>query len=372
MKVLINCSNLHGGGSAAVAASFVYQLSKDFPTDLRVSLLVSSYVLDDLHALRVSLDKFEKVEVVNYRGIEALWKGLKSKLKKYDVVFTVFGPAYIFGGYKGRHIVGFAQPSIVYPERISLFERSLVKRLKLRLKYCLQSFFFCKSDLLVVELEHVKKALNRKLGFSRKDISIVKSTFDEIYMEPERWKSIAKLEGGGGLKLGLISRNYPHKNIEILARVKEILLVEYSLSVDFYVTFSEQEWEECSSHLKSAVTNVGRLELAQCPSFYSQLDGVVFPSLLECFSAVPLEAMVLEKPLFASDLEFIRDCCREYAYYFDPLSPESIAESVIKGVAEATVDLKKAKAHALSFGGAGRRAKEYLSLIKSGGGCNDV
>lgn len=363
MRILINCSNLHGGGSAAVAASFLYQVAQETPKDIEISLLLSSYVAGDLNALGANLENFKEVKILDYFGIEALWRGLSAHMKGYDGVFTVFGPAYILGARSYTHIVGFAQPSIIYPDRISLFERSLLRRVALRVKYFLQEIFFSASDVIVVELEHVKKALLAKNKFSRKDLFVVRSTVDNIYLEPERWKEAPQLVGGR-VKLGLVSRNYPHKNIKILSEVKEVLYEKYGMDVDFYVTFSSEEWDSCSEGFKSNIKNVGRLELAQCPSFYSQLDGVVFPSLLECFSAVPLEAMILRKPLFASDLGFIKDCCDDFALYFDPMSAGSIADAIYKGLSEGVGDLELARTHAIKFGGASRRAKEYMSLIR--------
>ena len=58
------------------------------------------------------------------------------------------------------------------------------------------------------------------------------------------------------------------------------------------------------------------------------MDAIIFPSLLECFSATPLEAMAMEKPFFASDREFIRDVCSDYALYFDPEDPISAANVI--------------------------------------------
>jgi glycosyltransferase involved in cell wall biosynthesis len=98
--------------------------------------------------------------------------------------------------------------------------------------------------------------------------------------------------------------------------------------VEFYVTFTEDEWQACPASFRNVINNVGALVLAQCPSFYAAMDGIIFPSLLECFSAVPLEAMYMRRPLFASDLPFIRDCCHDLAIYFDPLSADSMAKAI--------------------------------------------
>lgn len=370
MKILINCSNLHGGGSAAVAASFIYQLSQKLPGDMDISLLVSSYVAKDLSSLGADLCGFKDVKIRDYFGIRAIL-GLSKYLKGYDCIFTVFGPAYTMKIKKCINIVGFAQPSIIYTDRIKFFEANIVRRIFLRVKYLIQELFFSTADVLVVELEHVKNGLVRKRRFSQKDICVVRSTVDSIYFEPERWKDAPKLISDK-VKLGLISRNYPHKNISKLPDVKEVLYTKYNVDVDFYVTFSSEEWESCTEKFKSNIINVGRLELAQCPSFYSQLDGIVFPSLLECFSAVPLEAMILRKPLFASDLGFIKDCCDEFAHYFDPMSENSIAACIYEWMSGRGGDLELARMHALRFGGAARRTEEYIELIRNKVGSKDV
>jgi glycosyltransferase involved in cell wall biosynthesis len=96
------------------------------------------------------------------------------------------------------------------------------------------------------------------------------------------------------------------------------------------------------------------------------MDAVIFPSLLECFSATPLEAMVMGKPLFASDRPFNREVCHSHAHYFDPLSPASAATAIAKVFANGVADpraLQIARDHAIHFSNPKERAKEYLSLL---------
>ncbi len=146
---------------------------------------------------------------------------------------------------------------------------------------------------------------------------------------------------GRSIRLGVVSRNYVHKNLACLPALKQELKDRHGLEVDFFVTFTEAEWQSCSEHFRSTIHNVGALVLPQCPSFYGAMDGVVFPSLLECFSAVPLEAMSMRKPLFASDLPFIRDCCHEHANYFDPLDIASMSRSIANYFRDDRPDAKR-------------------------------
>ena len=78
--------------------------------------------------------------------------------------------------------------------------------------------------------------------------------------------------------------------------------------------------------------------------------------------------MLIGKPLFASDLPFIRDCCKTYANYFTPDNAESAAE-VIADHYRRTLDdqerfVREAQAFVSSYPSAADRANSYLTLIR--------
>jgi glycosyltransferase involved in cell wall biosynthesis len=365
MKILINCSNLHHGGGVAVATSFLSCLCQLHQTE-NISVLVSSLVHKNLLALGVSAEQFEQYEVKDYFGLESIWKGLDNYFIDADIVFTVFGPAY-FLRKRTTHIFGLAQPYIVYPKNVYEQTLPLLSRIKLRVKYALQSFFFARADELIVELDHVKTGLLKQRLFKNIPIHIVNSAVDGIYKNSERWESVALPLNENRLKLGVISKNYPHKNLTCFPAVKEALKKKYSIDADFFVTFSEDEWAECDEHFRQVICNVGPLKLTQCPLFYNALDGVIFPSLLECFSAVPLEAMTMRKPLFASNLPFIVDCCDQYANYVDPMDPEQIAQSIYTYFKRSASDqnefVNNAYLFSQSYPDANARASSYSEIL---------
>lgn len=366
--ILINGSNLHVGGAVAVATSFIKSLSQKGLLEFDVSLLVSSKVLKNLEQLDTDFSVFKTVISADYIGIRALWGDLLKHLAGYDLVFTVFGPAYTLRK-PNKHIVGFAQPAIIYPDSRAFFKLSWRQRTMQRLKFKLQEFFFAKADALIVELEHVKAGLDKIPAFRNKKIYVVYSAVDSVFSDPSRWLPIDKdMTTGQRIKLGLISRNYPHKNLDLLPYIKKSLKDSHGVDADFYVTFVPEEWDSCSDFFKENIHNIGSVTLAQCPTFYTSLDGVVFPSLLECFSAVPIESMLIGKPLFSSDLPFIRDCCKSYANYFTPEDAESaaavIAEYYSRPLAEQESFVKEAQGFVSSYPSAADRADSYLSVIR--------
>lgn len=366
-NILVNASNLHTGGAVAVATSTVKELSILKPTGLVISLLLSSEVNNNLSSMGVDLSVFKKVIVKDYFGIAAIWNGLYHDLAGYDAVLTVFGPAYTFKKVS-KHVVGFAQPNIIYPNNPIFENLNFFNKLKDRTQYLIQEYFFNKSSELVVELDHVKQGIERRGFFGGKRINVVNSAVDAIYKNRYVWSQLRIDEEKSVLKIGIISRNYPHKNLNILPEVKRLLLSDFEIESEFYVTFTDQEFSGCSTMFQSEINNVGPLKLNQCPSFYEQMDGVIFPSLLECFSAVPIESMIIKKPLFASDLPFIRDCCDAHANYFDPLDAYSIAHSIWffynKSKKEQGEFIAGAYEFVKRYPGPDLRALSYIEIIK--------
>ena len=365
-KILINCSNLHVGGGVAVATSFIDSLSRLPPFKVDVFLLLSSEVNHNLHLLGTNLQRFNSCVVKDFFGLGALIGFRKSFSQKFDLVFTVFGPAYALFS-SGYQLVGFAQPNIIYPRNPISKRLNYFSYLSQRVKYKLQEYFFSAADSIIVELEHVELGLRKLKSFERTPIHLVNSSVHSIYSEPHKWTPITLPPTNALLKLGIISRNYAHKNIAILSDVRRQLRLNHGLNVDFYVTFRPDEWSACKQEFKDQVINVGGLALSQCPSFYSAMDGVIFPSLLECFSAVPIEAMMAKKPLFASDLPFIHDVCAEYCNYFDPFDADSIAKS-ISNYFNQTAKMQKetilaAHEHVKKYPGSDARAQSYMSII---------
>ena len=132
-RTLINCSNLHGGGSAAVATSFISYLCTCDESQ-HYSLLLSNYVFSNLKAMDVDFSKFHEVEIYDTFGISAIFGRLRFIFSNYDVVFTVFGPAYILFMPRVKHIVGFAQPWIVYPNNLLSNSFGATKKIGYKIK----------------------------------------------------------------------------------------------------------------------------------------------------------------------------------------------------------------------------------------------
>jgi glycosyltransferase involved in cell wall biosynthesis len=266
----------------------------------------------------------------------------------------------------GVNITGFAQPWIIYPN--NEIERAMGWRHRWlnRLKFSLQTFFFRRANKLVVELDHVRTGLLRKNIGSPLSIDVVRNCLSSLYTDPSSWQPVAVVDTAVDIRLGFVGRNYAHKNTRIFPALIDILRRDHGIKASIHVTFTDEEWAACDDVFRASVSNAGSLFVAQCPTFYRGMDAVIFPSLLECFSATPLEAMAMEKPLFASDRPFNRDVCKEHAHYFDPLSPESAAHAIVQVFSNGGPrkdSLRAAREHAINFSSPKERAEKYLALL---------
>ncbi|WP_299364855.1 glycosyltransferase [uncultured Paracoccus sp.] len=386
--ILINASNLHVGGGVQVATSFLAEIATKSAEMSDVEIMVSSEVESNLLRMGVrSANKFA-IQRRDVRGFALFDWTLKREMDGFQTVFTVFGPLYRWNT-KFRSIVGFAQAWIIYPDNECYSRMRRFERLKTRLKFWIQAQFFKRADLLIVELEHVRQGLIRELGMPADRIVVIHNSLSELYRQPKLWEPVPiQSVDRKYLRLGFLGSNYLHKNTVIFPDIADVLLRRYGIDSLFFVTFTDAEWEDCTSEFRAVSVNVGPLSVTQCPPFYKGLDGVVFPSLLESFSVTPLEAMAMEVPLFASDRPFNREICGPHAHYFDPLSAEdaaariaevlgpvacfrnalpdaeAMAETRCGGVeADLSNRLRAAREHALSFSSAAERANRYLALV---------
>lgn len=325
-KYLLNVANLHVGGGVQVAVSLIDDLAKSSLEIGNVEIWLSSVIQENLTKVGTDLSRFGSVKIINLYGIKAIFKFKLTWIYayNYEAVLTLFGPSYLLLKPK-KHIVGFAYPPLIYPDVAIGFYQGILRQRAERMYLFLRGYFFKRIDILWVELEHVKSRLVELKLVKEDKVRVVHNAISNVFLTPDVWTGLNMNAQSKRVKLGYLGRNYVHKNTNIFPEVKKKLKDQFGLEVDIYVTFTEKEWTSCTEEFKSCIINIGPLLLTQCPQFYQNMDGIIFPSLLECFSATPLEALVMKKPIFLADREFNRDAVGEFGLYFDPLNVNEIA-----------------------------------------------
>jgi len=172
----------------------------------------------------------------------------------------------------------------------------------------------------------------------------------------------------GEIKLLFVGANYKHKNINILSSVFETLSQEYRVIVKFFVTMNKTDFEKLSDKLKKHTYNLGYIPSHSLSNVMKNADALIFPSLLECFSITPIEAMYCKLPIICSNRPFIKEFCDDVPFYFEPTQQSSIVKAIldfINSKNDLQGKLKKGVRLASKYKNSMNRTKQYIKIIEA-------
>ena len=126
----------------------------------------------------------------------------------------------------------------------------------------------------------------------------------------------------------------PNKNLLRLLKAFKILIdtIPHKLLIvgkkDGFIS-QDLEVFNYASKLGNRVEFTGFIEDVQLKKILRSAKALIFPSIYEGFGFPPLEAMECGCPVGASSAASIPEICGDAAIYFDPYSPEDIAEKIL-------------------------------------------
>ena len=92
-------------------------------------------------------------------------------------------------------------------------------------------------------------------------------------------------------------------------------------------------------------------------------------TLLESFSSIPIETMIMEKPFFGSNLDFMKDVCGKHCIYIDPFNSRDIAYKISEFFKLSEIYRKNwlndAKSFVNQLPNANERCHNYMNIIIS-------
>jgi glycosyltransferase involved in cell wall biosynthesis len=335
MRILVNATNIVVGGGIQVAVSYISKAMEDVNGHDFI-FAVSRQVKENLNQTHQD-DNRLKVFIPSPSGLLS-GRNTRKKLRNIelifvpDVVFTVFGPAYV--NFKAPHLCGFAAGWTTHRSKIAINALPIARRIWTialakyrRLRLSVTNYYW-------VEAEVAKRGLVRLLGIESSKIRVIKNTYAEVFINAK--DDPQKNNGNGEVKIFCLAAPYPHKNLTIIPEVidllnKKRLNRKYKFIVTLPKLGSEVNsfWKKANKYkVTGSIKNLGPLKLAECPHWYTVADIVFLPTLLETFSATYPEAMVMGKPIVTTDLDFAHDTCGDAAAYFEPLDPQSAADAI--------------------------------------------
>lgn len=362
MTVLINAANLRVGGGVQVASSFLDELAylrsdeqtlQTFPwlgQDLHV--YASSAVLADTRpGTAEALGAVRRDTRLNLGS----WR-----LPRVDVSFTVFGPEYV-PFRSGHHIVGFADGTSLFPERVPAVMRGSSFRGRLRRRTSRNRF--SRAGTIVTETDVMARALVERWGFPAAQVHVVPNTTHGVFERPETWAPSPLVRADERPHVLYVTRGYPHKNLAVLGPVGDLLSTQ-GRPVRFVLTLPEHEWTALPPAVRRHSTNLGPVKVNQLGNLYASCDASFFPSLLETFSVTPLEALRTGTPLAASDRDFVRNVAGGVPYYADPEDPTALASALADALDHGRDErVAEGVRAARAWPAARERALGYLKLI---------
>jgi glycosyltransferase involved in cell wall biosynthesis len=172
-----------------------------------------------------------------------------------------------------------------------------------------------RSRLLIAISEHTKATLVERMGVAAERVRVIHLGVDLDRFRPD----------GGERRPFLLypAARWPHKNHERLFEALALLRRD-DPELTLVLTGAGHEGKPTPA----GVDVRGRVSSDELVRLYRTAAVVVFPSLYEGFGQPPLEAMACGCPVASSDAAALPEVCGDAARYFDPTSPEAIAEAV--------------------------------------------
>ena len=331
-KIIINASNLKGGGALQVAITFIEGL-KEFKEN-KYYVFLPPVLFES-----INFEKFSNnisfyyvpsppVLTIFGWGLKKL-NNLERKIKP-DCVFSFFGPTYWKP--KSWHIMGFANGLYLYGDLPYLKKLPFHKNILFNLKKYYHRFLLKNNaDLYVVQTEEMKKRFANFLNISKSIISVNYGSYHPIFTKKIIDLNLLPEKNDNEFWFITISAYYPHKNLDAINKVLDILMFkDMKIKVKFILTLPDNIFQEKFNRKDDSIINVGPVGLDQCPYLYYKSDALFLPTLVESFTSSYPEAMVMKKPILTSDYQFSRLVCNESALYFDPYDSNDIVDKIIK------------------------------------------
>lgn len=356
-RIYINLSNISTGGSIQVAMSFIENFVES-EINAKFYFLFSRKLYNELNNSHLA----PYLNQLNYKITSKLSLFFYFSIIQPKKIFTLFGPLYCIKLSNGRDwITGFAQAWILFPKNKVYDELDLITWVRFKIVFMIQKAFYFNSNTLIVEHEGVKTELEQI--FKNKKIIVAKNSLNQVFLNPSNWKPIPKPKTEK-FKIGVIGRNYVHKNLRLIPLVHDLLEKNHSIKTQFYCTLTVREMEKMSKEFRKKVISLGELSINQCPDFYNKMDMIFFPSNLECFSATPIESLFMNRNIVCSNLPFNKNIIGKFGVYFEPNNPVSAAEKIAATLKkQINGQLKEAKKFVFSNYKSEDRFKIYINTI---------
>ena len=220
-------------------------------------------------------------------------------------------------------------PQIVVIHDAGVFSTPEAYSWKFRAWYKLAQQRLVRSGARIVTVsEFARGEISRHLGLPPDDVVVVSEGADHMQAIKADRSILARVpEGRFVLVVGNLAA---HKNLSALnllaARLSSrgtAMVITGSLAAGAFQQESRQSLPQPACYL-------GRTSDGELKALYETASCLVFPSRYEGFGLPAIEAMSVGCPVAVSRIPALVEVCADAATYFDPASPEDIADQVLR------------------------------------------
>lgn len=200
-------------------------------------------------------------------------------------------------------------------------------KLKLNIESLLVKMGYRRKASYIVQTESMEQSLRRLLKSENASITVL--PFSGTCVIPINRDSDVK-----SIYIYIASAE-PHKNHSNLLAAWKIIAQKYNQKPQLLLTLPDsstdlnQKIKECIENYRLNILNLGTLEHTEILKYLSNSKALIYPSKTESFGLPLVEAMSLNVPIIASELDYVRDVSTPIET-FDPNSPLSIARAVAR------------------------------------------
>ena len=216
----------------------------------------------------------------------------------------------------------------VYPIRVRAYYLAML-RLNLR-----------RAAHVITDSEASRASILGRYPLAAGKISVVYNSAEPAFAEgPPDGAAVAGVRAQyGAARILLYPSGSEHrKNVGRLLDALELLAARDGNIVLLATGHFDPGWARAfaarSPTLKERVRFLGRLDMGEIKAHYAAAHAVIYPTLCEGFGRPCLEAMLTGAPIACSDLAVLREVAGDYAHYFDPYEPRSIAAAILAAMA---------------------------------------
>lgn len=337
MKILIDALNAKpiAGGTFQICLNFIKRTTEAHNDNIEWIYFVTQDIDKFLHntfekQLNSSYFVFPRsTNILSFIKVQKRVKVLEDSIKP-DLVYSITAPTRY--SFKSTLVLRHTNPWVTHPNKYAKQKVDWKTLLRLRVICFFKKQMLKRGNYFVTQSQSAKNGIKKITKVENNKIAVIPNVLPACFSDLKYEKRI----DDNIVNIACIAVPHPHKNLDIIPDVLLCLKDKYNIdNIVFHLTLpkNSSQWiairEKTQQYgLGKKVINHGYRTQMQLVDIYSICNLAFTPSLLETFSAAPLEAMFFQCYVVASDLDFNRDVTGDAALYFKPMDAEDAASKI--------------------------------------------